>query len=171
MQSIVLEESSQGVLLIDASNAFNSLNRRVALHNVQILCPRASTILINTYRCPSRLFITGGGETQSQEGTTQGDPLAMPFYAVSTSLLISLKVRQVWLADDASAAESLISLKNCFTTLKAEGEMFGYIVKEKKSWLILKKSEDPEDARHIFQGLSIQITTEGQRHMGASIGS
>ena len=90
MQSIFLEENSQGVLLIDASNAFNSLNRRVALHNVQILCPRASTILINTYRCPSRLFITGGGEIQSQEGTTQGDPLAIPFYAVSTSLLISL---------------------------------------------------------------------------------
>ena len=177
MQSIFLEENSQGVLLIDASNAFNSLNRRVALHNVQILCPRASTILINTYRCPSRLLITGGGEMQSQEGTTQGDPLAMPFYAVSTSLLIALlhssydKVRQVWLADDASAARSLILLKNFFTTLKTEGEKFGYIVNEKKSWQILKKSEDLVDARHIFQGLSIQITTEGQRHLGASIGS
>ena len=68
-------------------------------------------------------------------------------------------------------AGSLILLKNFFTTLEMEGEKFGYIVNEKKSWLILKKSEDLEDARHIFQGLSIQITTEGQRHLGASIGS
>ena len=77
----------------------------------------------------------------------------------------------MWLADDASAAGSLISLKNFFTSLKTEGEKFGDIVNEKKSWLILKKSEDLEDARHIFQGLSIQITTEGQRYLGASVGS
>ena len=30
---------SEGVLLVDATNAFNSLNRRVMLHNIQRLCP------------------------------------------------------------------------------------------------------------------------------------
>ena len=65
---------------------------------------KGSTVLINTYSCPSRLFIIGGGEIQSQEATTQGDSMAMPFYAISTPLLISLlhnsfdKVRQVCLA-------------------------------------------------------------------------
>ena len=79
MCSIFQDENTEGVLLIDASNAFNSLNRQVALHNIQVLCPRASSILINTYRFPSRLFITGGKELLSQEGTAQGDPLSMPF--------------------------------------------------------------------------------------------
>ena len=88
MCSIFQEENTEGVLLIDASNALNSLNRQVALHNIQILCPRASLILINTYRFPSRLFITGGKELLSQEGTTHVDPLSMPFYAVSTYILI-----------------------------------------------------------------------------------
>ena len=113
MQTIFQEENTEGVLLIDASNAFNSMNRAVTLHNIQIICPRASVTLINTYRNPARLFIAGGGEILSREGTTQGDPLAMPFYAVFTSLLITILrqkfdcIKQVWLADDASAAGNL----------------------------------------------------------------
>ena len=120
---IFQEEISEGVLLIDASNDFNSLNRQVALHNIQVLCPRASLILINTYRFPSRLFITGGKELLSQEGTTQGDPLSMPFYAVSTYILIMFlriafeDVKQMWLAYNASAAGKLVSLHKFFNTL------------------------------------------------------
>ena len=48
------------------------------------------TDIINTYRSPSRLFICGGGEILSQEGTTQGDPLAMAWYSVNTSMMILL---------------------------------------------------------------------------------
>ena len=88
MQSIFDKDNTQGILLIDATNAFNSLNRKVAMHNILILCPRAALTIINTYRLPSRLFLAGGGEMSSQEGTTQGDPLAMPFYAVSISIII-----------------------------------------------------------------------------------
>ena len=40
----------KGCLLVDASNAFNSLNRRAALHNVSVLCPPLSPVVINTYR-------------------------------------------------------------------------------------------------------------------------
>ena len=60
----------EAVITIDASNAFNSLNRKVALHNVQFTCPELSKILLNTYGAPCDLFIDG--ETiQSLEGTTQ----------------------------------------------------------------------------------------------------
>ena len=177
MHEIFQEDNSQGVLLIDASNAFNSLNRQVALHNIQILCPRASIIIINTYRAPSRLFIAGGGEVLSQEGTTQGDPLAMPFYAISTSLIIQTlrnvfkDVKQVCLADDASAAGSLKSLVCFLNSLTAEGAKYGYVVNEKKSWLILKRDNDMGEAKQLFRNHSIQITSEGQRHLGAALGS
>ena len=33
------EEQTDGILLVDASNAFNSINRKVFLHNVQYICP------------------------------------------------------------------------------------------------------------------------------------
>ena len=39
----------EGALLVDAQNAFNNLNRQVALHNVWQLCPSISTALTNTY--------------------------------------------------------------------------------------------------------------------------
>ena len=48
MTSIFDDEKSEGFLLVDASNAFNSLNRAVALQNIQYTCPAFSTILINT---------------------------------------------------------------------------------------------------------------------------
>ena len=70
-------------MLIDASNAFNQMNRSAALHNIQIMCKEMALYVINTYRSPSRLFICGGGEILSREGTTQGDRLAMPWYALN----------------------------------------------------------------------------------------
>ena len=76
MHNIFEVDNTDAVLLIDASNAFNSLNRAAALHNVRILCPTIATYAINTYREPARLIIIGGKEMRSEEGTTQGDPLA-----------------------------------------------------------------------------------------------
>lgn len=88
MSQVFAEEGTDGILLIDASNAFNQMNRSFALHNIQITCKEMSLHIISTYRCPSRLFICGGGEILSQEGTTKGDPLPMPWYSVNTSIMI-----------------------------------------------------------------------------------
>ncbi len=70
------------MLLVDATNAFNSLNRQVALRIIRRLSPTLATILINNYRSPTELFVDGK-TLLSQEGTTQGDPLAMPMYALA----------------------------------------------------------------------------------------
>ena len=50
MRELFEEEEAEAVLLIDASNAFNSMNRMVGLHNIRIQCPYLSKYLINTYR-------------------------------------------------------------------------------------------------------------------------
>ena len=39
----------RGAVLVDATNAFNSLNRQTTLRNIQYLCPSFSTILINMH--------------------------------------------------------------------------------------------------------------------------
>ena len=178
METIFQEDHTEGILLIDASNAFNSMNKAVALHNIQITCTRTYTVLINTYRSPSRLFIAGGGELMSREGPTQGDPLAMPFYAVFTSsLIISIlsakfnSVKQVWLADDASAAGSLQNLLEVFIFLQDEGKCYGYYISTKRSWLILKNESDFSSAKDLFRECETQVTTEGQRHLGTALGS
>ena len=93
MRSIFDDEKTEAGVLVDASNAFNSLNRQVALHNVQLLCPQFATILINTYREPSKMYVLGQDIILSTEDTTQGDNLNMSFYAFgTTSLLNSLRM-------------------------------------------------------------------------------
>ena len=73
MRGLLESEGTEAVILVDAFNAFNSLNREAALRNVRILCPVLAPILVNTYCQPSRLFIDGE-HIWSQEGTMQGDP-------------------------------------------------------------------------------------------------
>ena len=74
------------------------------MRNIQHLCPSFSTILINTYRVDVALYIEGT-TLFSEEGTTQGDPLAMQMYALGVLPLIdciSGDLMQVWYADDAT---------------------------------------------------------------------
>ena len=123
VQKSFQQDETEAALLIDASNAFNSLNRDAALHNIRFLCPSISTMLINTYRAPTELYIDGE-VIFSREGTTQGDPLAMPMYAIATIPLIrSLpeSVSQVWYADDAAALGTVAELRNWWDNLTKLG--------------------------------------------------
>jgi hypothetical protein len=45
MRDFLDDESSDGILLIDADNAFNRINRSVALWNVQFTCPAMKHVL------------------------------------------------------------------------------------------------------------------------------
>ena len=83
MRQFFAEPEVHGALLVDASNAFNTINRQAALHNIKSICPPLYQILVNTYRAPIRCIICGDGEITSSEGTTQGDPLAMAMYALA----------------------------------------------------------------------------------------
>ena len=61
MRTIYKDQSAETVLLVDASNAFNSINRNVFLHNVEVICPSITPYVKNCYSVNSRLFIIGGG--------------------------------------------------------------------------------------------------------------
>ena len=131
VDSLFQQEETEAVLLVDAKNAFNSLNRLSALHNIRRLCPSLATVLINSYRTPTQLFVDGD-VLHSCEGTTQGDPLASPMYALATIPLIKKlhgyfgDVSQVWYADDASAAGKIARLHEWWNELASHGPKFGY---------------------------------------------
>ena len=94
MRKLYNDDGVEGILFVDATNAFNNLNRQVALSNIQVICPSLATILINTYRMDCSLFIDG--ETiYLCEGTTQGDPLAMFMYALATLPLMETLPKEV----------------------------------------------------------------------------
>jgi len=116
MSQVFVEEGRDGILSIDASNALSRMNISVALHKIQKTWKEVSLYIINTNRSPSRFFICGGDQIFSQEGTTQGDPLAMPWYSVNTSFIIqSVRtstpgIKQVWLADDSAGGGQIVQL-------------------------------------------------------------
>ena len=78
MRQIFESPETEAVILVDASNVFNSLNREAALRNIQQL--HVPTLLKNPYREDPQLFIDGS-TLYLKEGTTQRDPLAMAMYA------------------------------------------------------------------------------------------
>ena len=174
VRSMFQSDECQGVLLVDASNAFNSLNRSTALLNIQNICPPISTILCNCYRSPSDLYVDGS-VLLSREGTTQGDPLAMPMYALATVPLIAKlsevdSVSQTWYADDASACGKLPDVYNWWNLLSDIGPGFGYFPNASKSWLVVKE-EFLDQASEIFRDTNVHLTSDGRPYLGSPLGS
>ena len=175
VDSLFQQDETEAVLLVDAKNAFNSLNRLSALHNIRRLCPSLATVLINTYRTPTQLFVDGD-VLYSCEGTTQGDPLAAPMYALATIPLIKKlhchlgDVSQVWYADDASAAEKITRLREWWNELASQGPKFGYFPSATKTWLVTKEKH-LSTAISSFSNTGVQVTSEGRPYLGAAIGT
>lgn len=173
IRTVFEDPDTDAVIFVDASNAFNNLNRQVALANIARLCPAISTVLVNCYRHPSPLFV-GGSSLLSQEGTTQGDPLAMAMFALATVPLIravaTSGTTQAWFADDAASGGKLTRLRLWWDTLSAKGPLFGYYPNAIKTYL-LTKPDRLEEAAHTFAGTGVQITSEGRRYLGGALGS
>ena len=82
-----------GLLLFDAKNTFNSINRSSALLNARTLWSRANIFLYNSYQESSKLVLSNTDVfIRSEEGTTQSDPLSMLFYDVALLPLIKTVV-------------------------------------------------------------------------------
>ena len=172
LKYIFTEDDTEAVILVDATNAFNRLNRQVTLLNCQAICPSMSPILTNIYRNDSWLFV-GGQCLKSKEGTTQGDPLAMAMYAIGTQPLIRRLdgiAKQVWYADDSAAGSSLERLRQWWDLLEEIGPLYGYFPNSSKTHVVTKP-EYAESAASIFQGTGIAISAVGRRYLGGALGS
>ena len=60
------QDENDAVLLVDADNAFNSINRKAMLHNIALTCPLITTFIANCYMEPARLFVVGNHEIKSR---------------------------------------------------------------------------------------------------------
>ena len=177
MGEIFKEENTDAVLFIDATNAFNSLNREAMLHNMQYHCPPLSTYLQNCYGVPSRLFVQGGVELSSDEGTTQGDPAAMPGYGIGILPFLSLikpdsetEMKHMAYADDLGGGSKLRLLREWWGKVVEHGPKYGYHPKASKSWLVVKEDKFQE-AEELFGSTGVKITTEGRKYLGGFVGT
>lgn len=54
------EDETEAVLMVDASNVFNQINREAFLNNTKVLYPAITTFINSRYSLPSDLFIQVG---------------------------------------------------------------------------------------------------------------
>ena len=109
--------------MVDASNAFNSINREAFLHNAKVLRPALATFINNCYSITSDLLVQGDKRLKLLDGTTLGDPTAMVLYALGITPLLSwlsnlskgktemFPSRQVAFSDDFNGVGSYKILK------------------------------------------------------------
>ena len=145
MREIFTEKNKEAVLMIDASNASNSINREAMIHNISVKCPAFSQYVHNTYTKANKLYISGGSRyidsaddedntniINSVEGTTQGDPIAMAMYGIGLSVLqTSLtkknpEIASVAYADDYIGSGSVEDLLKWWNDIVELGPKYGY---------------------------------------------
>eukprot|EP00957_Ditylum_brightwellii_P052619 3989654-Ditylum_brightwellii.AAC.1 len=114
------EEEGWDILLVDAQNAFNKLNRKAMLWHVCHYWPLGCRYGFNIYRHWKVSVLRGAEEVvYSKEGVTQGDPTSMFLYALGVlPIILQLKHHQqdveslsriadrlqAWYADDSAKA-------------------------------------------------------------------
>ena len=115
----------------------------------------------------------------SDEGSTQGDVAAMAMYAIGIKPLIDhlgskvdvAKCKQTWYADDSTSGGKILEMRKWWDELYVAGPKYGYFPKPSKTILIVKDPDLLQYAESIFNGTGINIVSEGDRLLGAVIGS
>ena len=54
--------------------------------------------------------------------------------------------------------------------IEQHGPDYGYYQQASKTWIIVKPQHF-EEAKALFHGTNVKITSEGKKHLGATIGS
>ena len=132
------------ILLVDAKNVFNSLNRQSFLHDISCLCPSLVMFVKNCYSTLSILFIAGGTDVTSKKGTTQGDTVSMTIYGIEVTSLINMLIGNMSneysdnvnvkaYADDFSPGGNLQDLRRWWSVLTETGQKSDYHTRPTKS--------------------------------------
>ena len=67
MHKIFEFNQTETILIVDAGNAFNSINRKALLHNTEHFCPTMVPFLYNCYVISARLFVIGEKKLKSRK--------------------------------------------------------------------------------------------------------
>ncbi|MEM7495956.1 MAG: hypothetical protein AAF471_07510, partial [Myxococcota bacterium] len=167
------------ILLVDARNGFNELNRRAMLWTVRHTWAAGARFALNCYRHSAQLIVRRhGGESchllLSSEGVTQGDPLSMMLYGLALAPL-SRQIReatpsvcQSWYADDSGMGGPASKIAQSMRLLARHGPERGYFPEPSKS-IVVCREEDRAAVQDQLVEFGFQYT-EGQRYLGGFIG-
>ena len=119
-----IAENSECLLLVDADNAFNKLNRKVSLENIRRLCPPCTHTCTTTTTHPPcyiwKMETTYWHSRAWHKGTLQ-QWQCMPYPHNRWYKHWAMKLQKVWYADDSSTVVSLAGVKKWWEYLKVKG--------------------------------------------------
>ena len=96
---------------------------------------------------------------------------ALRIQPLITSLQAAPIVKQCWFADDVIEAGSIMEIlciRTRWDALTTLGPDFGYFPYDRKWWTITKPAKG-ESVREPFKDTSINVTVQGQKHLGAAV--
>ena len=168
MHDIFGTNETKAVVVVNAENAFSSINTQVFLHNIKHICLPIAIFVCICYNIPTSLFVLGGNELLSHEGTTQGDPTVMTICGIVLAPLLKHLVtfypdrdpKMIAFADDLTSAGRLSKLRSWWKFLLDVDPKYGYFPKPSKTLLIVKSGYESK-AAEIFDNTNIKITPPG----------
>ena len=115
----------------------------------------------------------GGLSIESSEGVTQGTPLAMVCFGLTTLQFIEKlnkweEITQIWYANDTGAGGPFDKIKEYFRQLQKEGPLWGYYPQPRKSMIIVTE-DNKEEVKESFREEGFEIKV-GNRYLGGYIG-
>ena len=82
MNRIFESNKTEAILIVEAENAFNLINWKALVHNIEYLCTIIVTFSYSYYALSAWFFIIGVKELTSCKETTQGNSTAMGAYSL-----------------------------------------------------------------------------------------
>ena len=129
-------EDSKAVLIIDGVNAHSSVNRKVFLHNIRIICPSLSHYVYDCYSSPARSFIIGSTEIKCRS-----------YDIIRKSIIPMILMLVETFSNIPNNRTKLVAYTGRIRELKVwwGNQMkfktkFGYYAQPSKSWLIIREN-------------------------------
>ena len=169
-----IQPDTRWTLLLDFSNAFNSVSREVLFREVRARLPSMSAWIECCYS-PQALLTLGSSTIYSCCGVQQGDPLGPLGFALALHPIIE-KVREkvpgllinAWYLDDGTLCGSPRDLRKALDIIEEDGSACGLHLNRAKSLLFV-----PAGATMSLSSLpsEIPIRREGFDLLGTPMGS
>ena len=160
-------------LLLDFSNAFNSVSREAIFSEVRSQIPTLSAWMESCYSCQPLLFL-GEESIRSCCGVQQGDPLGPLGFALALHPLAERIKSEVpglslnaWYLDDGTLVGSPGDLAAALYIIERDGPTIGLQLNRKKSLLYIPESADASQSPLPPE---IPVTRRGFSLLGCPIG-
>ena len=161
------------MLLVDATNAFNTFKRQVALLNIRRLCPPIA--MHHTHQLIQMPLWSVSGwwhhpvPSRHRAGRSTGYAYVWPSNHPNHQELDGI-CEQIWYADDSAAVGIVVQLHAWWTKLVKVGPVFDYFPNPAKAWLVTK--QDHFNLENVtFRRSGVNVTPERRPYLGAAIGT